>query len=200
MLNETQRREKEQAVYRAVLALLEQGNDLSALTVSRIAAAAGIGKGTVYEYFASKEEIVRGLTEYCVEEELARLGAALTPCQTLRAAEEAMVAYVNDLTQTRIAGYRIVARVLAHSAGPVPTAGAERPLEQLRELLQGLFDRLRAAGELAADTDPGYFFHVAAAAWMPYIIALTPCRECGNPPAPALVLERTKRMMEKALR
>lgn len=200
MLNETQRREKEQAVYRAVLALLEQGNDLSTLTVSRIAAAAGIGKGTVYEYFASKEEIVRGLIEYCVEEELTRLGAALTPCRTLQAAEEAVAAYVNDLMQMRIAGYRIVEWVLAHSAGPVPPAGAERPLERLRELLQALFDRLQAAGELAADTDPEYFFQVAAAAWVPYIAALTPCRECRNPPAPALVLERTKRMMEKALR
>ena len=36
----------------------ENPSDLSAVTVSAVAAAAGIGKGTVYEYFSSKDELL----------------------------------------------------------------------------------------------------------------------------------------------
>lgn len=47
--------EKKAAVFRAVLKLLRQGRPLGDLKVSEIAEAAGIGKGTVYEYFPSRE-------------------------------------------------------------------------------------------------------------------------------------------------
>lgn len=49
--------EKELAIFQAVQLLLHQGADPATLKVSDIAAAAGIGKGTVYEYFPSKEDI-----------------------------------------------------------------------------------------------------------------------------------------------
>ena len=47
--------EKELAIYQGVLRLLEQGADIHALKASDIAAAAGLGKGTLYNYFSSKE-------------------------------------------------------------------------------------------------------------------------------------------------
>lgn len=50
--------EKELQIYKAVTALLEEGKNLSELTVSEIASKAGIGKGTTYEYFKSKDEII----------------------------------------------------------------------------------------------------------------------------------------------
>lgn len=46
------------AVYHAVEELMTEGADLSSMRVSDIAARAGIGKGTTYEYFSSKEEMV----------------------------------------------------------------------------------------------------------------------------------------------
>lgn len=48
---------KKQAIFRAVLTLL-QDRSPSEITVSEIAKNAGIGKGTVYEYFTSKEELI----------------------------------------------------------------------------------------------------------------------------------------------
>ena len=53
--------EKKAAVFRAVLKLLRQGRPLGDLKVSEIAEAAGIGKGTVYEYFPSREELLRNI-------------------------------------------------------------------------------------------------------------------------------------------
>ncbi len=49
---------KEKAVYQAVLALFEEGADISNLTVAEITKKAGIGKGTAYEYFSGKEEMI----------------------------------------------------------------------------------------------------------------------------------------------
>ncbi len=49
---------KEQAIYQAVLALFEDGADINNITVSEITGRAGIGKGTAYEYFSGKEEMI----------------------------------------------------------------------------------------------------------------------------------------------
>lgn len=46
------------ALYDAVTALSGEGADLTRLKVSDIAAKAGIGKGTTYEYFKSREELI----------------------------------------------------------------------------------------------------------------------------------------------
>lgn len=48
------------SAYKAVAELFTEGADLSSLTVSEITARAGIGKGTVYDYFANKEEMLAG--------------------------------------------------------------------------------------------------------------------------------------------
>ena len=50
------RKEREIALYEAALRLIARGVSPAAMKVQQIADEAGIGKGTVYEYFASKEE------------------------------------------------------------------------------------------------------------------------------------------------
>ena len=49
------RKERETALYEAALRLIAKGVNPAAMKVQQIADEAGIGKGTVYEYFASKE-------------------------------------------------------------------------------------------------------------------------------------------------
>ncbi len=49
---------KEKALYESVLSLIEEGGSIGSLKVSVIAQRAGIGKGTTYEYFKSKEELI----------------------------------------------------------------------------------------------------------------------------------------------
>lgn len=50
--------EKVEKLYRAVGKLLAEGRNVNTLTVSEITEKAGIGKGTAYEYFKSKEEMI----------------------------------------------------------------------------------------------------------------------------------------------
>jgi len=54
------------ALYHAVEDFVAEGADLSGMRVGDIAARAGIGKGTTYEYFASKEELVVKAMVYLV--------------------------------------------------------------------------------------------------------------------------------------
>ena len=44
--------EKEISIFKGIMDLLNQGYRIHEMKVADIAAAAGIGKGTVYEYFA----------------------------------------------------------------------------------------------------------------------------------------------------
>ena len=59
--------EKVLAMYRAVVDLINEGNDIRVLKVSDITGRAGIGKGTAYEYFSSKEEIISSSVLYYVQ-------------------------------------------------------------------------------------------------------------------------------------
>ncbi len=56
--------EKMQVIYESVCALIEEGRDGRTLTVSEITKRAGIGKGTAYEYFDNKEEMIDGAICY----------------------------------------------------------------------------------------------------------------------------------------
>lgn len=62
--------EKVLQIYRAVMDMVNEGSDINNMKVSDITARAGIGKGTAYEYFSSKEEIITQALSYDVNEKL----------------------------------------------------------------------------------------------------------------------------------
>lgn len=64
-------------MYKAVIQMLEEGMDVSDIRVSTITERAGIGKGTAYEYFDSKEEIVACAILYQMKEIFGWLETAL---------------------------------------------------------------------------------------------------------------------------
>lgn len=68
---------KVRQMYRAVVELIGEGAEIAELRVSTITGRAGIGKGTAYEYFDSKEEIVACAITYAIESSFRRLEAEL---------------------------------------------------------------------------------------------------------------------------
>lgn len=68
---------KEKAIYQAVMELFEEGADLNSLTVSEITGRAGIGKGTAYEYFSDKEEMITKAIYYSTKEMCLRISERL---------------------------------------------------------------------------------------------------------------------------
>lgn len=62
--------EKEISIYTAVFELAKLGLDLKTVRVQQIADAAGMGKGTLYEYFSSKDEIIEKTLTYFMHKEI----------------------------------------------------------------------------------------------------------------------------------
>ena len=78
-----ERAPKVAAIYKAVSGFFMEGADLSELTVSQIAARAGIGKGTVYEYFSNKEEMIAEALHSEMQEASRRLYSRLCKKKSL---------------------------------------------------------------------------------------------------------------------
>lgn len=64
---------KEEEICRAVIRLMASGANAYTMTVQQIADEAGIGKGTLYEYFSAREEIVAKAVVFRMREELEEL-------------------------------------------------------------------------------------------------------------------------------
>lgn len=91
--------EKKAAVFRAVLGLLRQGRPLGDLKVSEIAEAAGIGKGTVYEYFPSREELLRDAMQYSRAQGFGELFAAISGAEGFEARWKVIEVTVRQLLE-----------------------------------------------------------------------------------------------------
>lgn len=74
--------EKVQKMYEAIAAFVEEKRDLSTIKVSEITSRAGIGKGTAYEYFSSKEEIIIHATVWLCGQQLNQMveGISVLDC------------------------------------------------------------------------------------------------------------------------
>lgn len=114
-----------------------------------LADAAGIGKGTVYECFSSKEEILQGLGHYCFEQENERIAARFDRCRTLVDLENELVDYLQKVAAQRMSTYRLLAVSFGQQAALPECSNACR--SQLTALTDALVARLQAAGEI----DPG---------------------------------------------
>ncbi|HHW71212.1 MAG TPA: TetR/AcrR family transcriptional regulator [Clostridiales bacterium] len=62
--------EKQIAIFNAIIELMKNGINPYSIKVSDIAEAAGIGKGTIYDYFNSKEEAISEAILYSVAKEI----------------------------------------------------------------------------------------------------------------------------------
>lgn len=133
-------------VYEAALTLTAQGISPAAMTIQQLADAAGIGKGTVYEYFASKEEICQGLARYCFERENERIALRFGRCRTLADLEKELVDYLQEVAAQRMSTYKILAASFGQQ-GPLPDC-TDDCRRQLNAITDELLDRLRAAGEI----------------------------------------------------
>ena len=97
--------DKKTAVLEAVISLVMEGKSLEALTVSETAARAGIGKGTVYEYFPSKEAMTAAAVCYYMRRELTAIQGDVYKRQVLKLLDAAVL--LSDLYQILKAGSSI---------------------------------------------------------------------------------------------
>lgn len=75
---------KVQQLYKAVIDYLNEGIDVNSLKISDITKKAGIGKGTAYEYFTSKEEVIGGGILYYITQFLCGIQEELGQKETFK--------------------------------------------------------------------------------------------------------------------
>lgn len=152
--------EKERAILEAVTALCRDGADMHALRIADVAKAAGIGKGTVYEYFTSKEELFARALNYCMEKELQKLLAILLSPGKFR---ETVYRAMEHVTLMGVQGFLAMwtmAPYLGESLSSYAMDGVRASaLEYRRRLFEAsdaVIDRGAAEGIVAAQEDIGY--------------------------------------------
>jgi AcrR family transcriptional regulator len=114
--------------------------------MATIAADAGVGIGTLYRHFATREELLTYLTHGSFEKVLANAQTAERTGATAGAALqlfiEAAISQRNEL-------------VLPLHGGPSPTAPATRAVQQqVHQIIQQIIDRGRGDGTIRQDVTP----------------------------------------------
>lgn len=169
---------KERSIFEGVLALAEGGADLHLITVQDIARAAGIGKGTVYEYFTSKEDILAGTILYCIEEELDGIEEALQRETSYDGCLACLGRWLGEVLEQRLVRYLLIMDSLQRSTMQASERYCGQVHAQRGRMLQ-MARRLvalgRAEGRIRPDCTDDYCLYVQRAALSGLVLS------CGSP-------------------
>lgn len=163
-------------LYAAVIGMLEEGMDPAALRVSMITERAGIGKGTAYEYFDSKEEIVAGAIVYQIrcmsdwlEGSLGKLGSfrekvlfLMEEIESRNGHKACFLRFIHMMTDHSECSRMARERMEAEAFRPY------RPMNVFRRILAGGV----AAGELSAGLPLDYMAYCLFSKLMAYMMAV----------------------------
>lgn len=103
---------KVKAMFEAVLELFASGREPGTLKVEEITKKAGIGKGTAYEYFSSKEEIVVGALNYETRQQMSSIYQLLESQMSFK---EIIMTGLDMLESTfvKYRGFTIISRIVS---------------------------------------------------------------------------------------
>lgn len=107
---ETETNKKVLAMYHAVWHLLEHGKEMNKIKVSDITEYAGIGKGTAYEYFRSKEELVSKALQYHKVLQVQMLSEAIREQDSFRGGLEACFDWILQTRDKRLLAIQVIRR------------------------------------------------------------------------------------------
>ncbi len=156
--------EKQQKIFGAVLDLAKQGENLYTVKVQDIATAAGVGKGTLYEYFDSKEEILVHTMLWCLENELDALKASIAPGGSFEEDLTELQQCVAECMRQRGSIYRLIMSGFSFSELPglaetYKAEGGQR-LAEGRAVKAALIAKGRAEGCISPGCSDDYCHYV----------------------------------------
>lgn len=106
---------KEIDLFEGIVKLLNEGRSIHELKVADIASAAGMGKGTAYEYFSSKEEIIREAIRYHICLEFGAFSKFVSQGEGLVSILERSMDYIVDMINNRFSSLLVMALSLNFS-------------------------------------------------------------------------------------
>jgi len=102
------RNEKQKLILRGILDLISSGEDIYRMKVSDIAKAAGMGKGTVYDYFDTKEEMITQALLYSVEQWLGIIADGVSAAYGFKNKFYAVLKVIEDRPVCSMPAMRII--------------------------------------------------------------------------------------------
>lgn len=185
--NEKHPGEKELAMYQAVLELIEEDMDLHSIKVSDITGRAGIGKGTAYEYFSSKEEMVAKALIWFAEQEFEKVHQMLEEKETLRK----QIMGILDFIDTELKGKRCSEQLLKiqnHSCEIKEDFYQEfshynGPEKQVTAVLERLLETGKREGSIRPELPVTLAYMVFMSGFMSYFLYTVTGLEAADAPA-----------------
>lgn len=163
-------------MYEAIIGMMEEGFDISSIRVSMITERAGIGKGTAYEYFDTKEDIVACAILYQVRSMFAWLEEALGEEKSFRGQLSFLLDEIEKKNDHKNCFLRFVHLMTDHSEFSRlvqeklrnQTAAADSPLNVFERILREGVER----GEVRRDMPMDYMMHCLFAHLLVYMMAV----------------------------
>ena len=100
------------AMYQAVIEFINEGCDINTLKVADITGLAGIGKGTAYEYFSSKEEIISSAILYYVKVCFEKLQVISTDNRTFQQKINEVMDFIDEHVKEKQGVFFLIKMVL----------------------------------------------------------------------------------------
>ena len=104
MLKTEKYTQKQILIFEGVMTLLREGKQIHDLKVADIAQSAGMGKSTAYEYFSSKEEIIREALAYHLEQNFIELTEFVFREKTFKRMAKNALDYLEKSLEERFTG------------------------------------------------------------------------------------------------
>lgn len=173
--------EKELALFHAVLELIEENADFSSMTVSDITGKAGIGKGTAYEYFSSKEEMVAKAIVWAIERQTEKAMQMLSEKNSM----EEQILGILDFIETEMCSKKCniqLLKVLSHSCEMQEKLQQEfEKCAPMQKSVEKVVDEIISLGDREGNIAPGmkktFRYTVIVSGLVSYFMFLTQNRE-----------------------
>lgn len=179
--------EKVLLLYEAVLDLVCSGEDISGIKVSDITTRAGIGKGTAYDYFDSKEEIIVCALLYSMMGIIDKVTEELSTCVGFKAQVEGLFTIIENNIVERSYFIRFInfitnSSIYTQTLRQITKDGVhcdEIPMQMLGQMVGDAMKR----GEVRTDLPLDYLTYELMAKSITYIVVLGEDNKISMTPA-----------------
>lgn len=165
--------EKVLLIYNAVIKLLEEGEDINVIKVSAITQRAGIGKGTAYDYFSSKEDIIASAIAFHIKKIIEELHQDLMKYDSFAGQLNCLL----DLAKEKLLQQECVTRYVHMKTD---SSAISRNIQKIMEkeptekylfvgLLKTLLEKAIERGEIRADLPMDYLVYSVCARILAYM-------------------------------
>ncbi|MGI6152910.1 MAG: TetR/AcrR family transcriptional regulator [Christensenellaceae bacterium] len=191
---------KEIDIFKGIIGLIKQGKPPYALTAAEIAAAAGIGKGTLYEYFSSKDESIEKAVLYHIYESIEGVLRALETRKGFREKYYVLM----ELIEKNVASVPYFDLLNSVMQRHMKTVMCDKEtLAELRSIASGVIRKLVEAGKeeglFRAGGDTAYVYVAIYSALTGYTLLLLD-KTATEMTDTDLLKEQSYTMLERALK